>query len=123
DTVAPRIADELRRRVEAHRLRIDERRAKRRRFVTLQPCRDVHEQGERRRMRFRETVLAEALYLLTHLLRELLGVAARAHALQQSLLELVERAAPAPCGHRPAQLVGFAGRESRRDDRELHHLL
>ena len=34
-----------------------------------------------------------------------------------------EPALALPRGHRAPQLVGFARRESRRDDRELHHLL
>ena len=74
-------------------------------------------------MRFGEAVFAEAQDLLVDLPRERLGVAARAHAVDQPLLELLEAALAPPRGHRAAQLVGLARREARGDDRELHHLL
>src|SRR5215472_13842047 len=74
-------------------------------------------------MRLRKTVLAKAEDLLIDLARELLVVAVPAHALDQSLLKGLQSALALPRRHRAAQLIGFAGREVRRDDRELHHLL
>ena len=50
DAVAARILHELRRRIEPHRLAVDERRREGGRLVTLEPGRDVHEQREARRV-------------------------------------------------------------------------
>ena len=74
-------------------------------------------------MRFGKAVFAEAENLLIDLAREIFGIAARRHSIDQSLLEFFQAALSSPCGHRAAQAVRFAGRESRRDDRKLHHLL
>ena len=60
DAVAARVLHQLRRRVEAHRLAVEQRRAERRRVVALDPGRDVDQQREARRVRFRKAVLAEA---------------------------------------------------------------
>jgi hypothetical protein len=105
DTVPARIGHQLRRRIEAHRLRVQERGAKRRRLVTLEPGRDIHEQRERSRMRFRETVFAEAQDLLVDLARERFRQAALRHAVDETLLEFLEAAPAAPRGHRSAKLV------------------
>ncbi len=123
DAVRARVAHQLRRRVEAHRLAVEERAAEGGGLVPLEPGRDVDQQREARGMRFREAVLAEAEDLLEHLPREALVVAARAHALDQALLERAERALAPPGRHRAPQAVGLAGRETRGHDRELHHLL
>ncbi len=45
-TVRPRIPDELRRRVETHRLAVEQRRRKRRRLVTFEPGGVVYQQGK-----------------------------------------------------------------------------
>src|SRR5690606_6795730 len=123
DAVRARGAQELRRRVEAHRLAVQERAEERRGLVALEPRGYVDEQSKARRVRLRETVFAEASDLLEDLLRELGRIAALEHAVDQTLLEAAEIAAPPPRGHRAAQLVGLARRESGRDDRELHDLL
>src|ERR1700732_497370 len=70
DAMRPRIAHQLRRGVEAHWLTVDERRAKRRRFVMFQPRGSIDEQCEAGRMRFRKSILAEAQYLVEYLLSE-----------------------------------------------------
>src|SRR5690606_27630251 len=90
--------------------------------VALEPRRDVDEEREARRMRFREAVFAEALDLLEQPLRELRRVAALEHPVDESPLEMAEPAAPFPGRHRAAKLIRLAGREARRDDRELHDL-
>src|SRR5689334_3104469 len=74
-------------------------------------------------MRFGKAVFAEAEDLLVDLARERFVVAARAHAVDEPLLEDLQAALAPPRRHRAAQTVGFAGREARGDDRELHHLL
>ena len=121
--VTLRVLHDLRRRVEAHRLAVDQRRGERRRLVLLEPRRDVDQQREARGVRFGKAVFAEAEDLLEDPARELLGVAALAHAADQPLLEGAEPALALPRRHRPPQLVGLARREARGDDRELHDLL
>jgi hypothetical protein len=74
-------------------------------------------------VRLGKAVLAEAQDLLVDLPREILAEAARGHAVDQALLELLQSAAAPPRGHRAPQVVGLARREARGDDRELHHLL
>src|SRR5205807_3162063 len=54
------VADKRRRRIEAHRLRIQERAEKLRRKVMPQPRRLVGEQAERRRVRLRKAEAGEA---------------------------------------------------------------
>src|SRR6478735_7011739 len=74
-------------------------------------------------MRFGKAVLAEPEDLLVDLPRECFGVAARTHAFDEPLLEDLQTSFALPRRHRAAQAVGFARREPRGDDRELHHLL
>ena len=123
NAVIARIAHQLRRRIEPHGLAVDERAGEGRGFVTLQPRRAVHQQRETRGVRFGETVFAETLDLAEDLARETFVVAARAHAVDEPLLEMPETAAPLPRRHAPAQLIRLARREARGDDGELHHLL
>ena len=77
DAVPPRVLHELRRRVEAHRLAVEQRGAERRRLVPLEPRRGVDQQREARRVRLGKAVFAEALDLLEDPLGEFLRVAAR----------------------------------------------
>src|SRR6185436_16338161 len=49
DAVAARVLHQLRRRVEAHRLAVEQPRAERRRVVALEPGRNVDQQREARR--------------------------------------------------------------------------
>src|SRR5947207_7416296 len=111
--MSPRIGDQLRGRIETHRLRIEERGAKRRGLVMLEPRRYVDQQCERCRMRFRKPVFAEAENLLIDLAREVFSITARRHPVDQTLLEFFETPFAPPCGHRATQSIGFAGRESR----------
>ena len=73
-------------------------------------------------MRLREAVFAEAEDLLEDLPRERLGEAVGEHAVDEAALERLHAALALPGGHRTAQLVGLARRETRGDDGELHHL-
>jgi hypothetical protein len=121
--VAARVLHDLRRGVETHRLAVQQRAGEGGRFVALQPGGDIHQQREAGGMRLGEAVFAEALDLHEDLPREVLLVAALAHAIDEAALELLEPALAPPCRHRAAQLVGFARGEARGDHRELHHLL
>ena len=115
-------AHELLRRVETHRLAVQQRAAKRGRLVMLEPRRHVNQQRKARGMRLGETVFAEALDLLEEPLGELLVVAALRHAVDQPPLEALELAVAPPRRHRAAQLIRFTGREAGGDHRQLHHL-
>src|SRR5262249_47168834 len=64
DALLAGVAHDLRRRVEAHGLAVEERRRKDRGIMALEPSRDIDQEREARGVRFRETVLAEALDLL-----------------------------------------------------------
>src|ERR1700676_1165098 len=70
DTMRPRIAHQLRGRVETHRLAVDQRRAECRRFVMFQPGGNVDEQCEACTVRLRKSVFPEPQYLIEYLLRE-----------------------------------------------------
>ena len=122
NSVIARVAHQLRRRVETHGLAVDERAGESRGLMTLEPRGAVHQQRETRGVRLGKAVFAEALDLAEDLARETFVVTARAHAVDEPLLEMPEAAAPLPGRHAPAQLIGLAGREARRDDGELHHL-
>src|SRR5947207_5549316 len=103
--MSPRIGDQLRGRIETHRLRIEERGAKRRGLVMLEPRRYIDQQCERCRMRFRKPVFAEAQDLLIDLAREVFGIPARSHSADQPLLEFFETALASPCRHRATQSI------------------
>ena len=124
DAVRARIAHQLRRRVEAHRLAVEQRAGEGRRLVALEPGGVVHQQREAQRVALGEAVFAEAQDLLVDALRELLaGSRARACRRSSRSLERLEAAASLPGGHRAAQRVRLARREAGGDDRDLHHLL
>ena len=57
-----------------------------------------------------------------YLSRELILVAACAHAVDEPPLEVFEPALPPSRGHRTAQLAGLARSEAGSDHRQLHHL-
>ena len=118
-----RVAHELRRCIKAHGLTVDERRAECRRLMALQPGGRVDQQGKARRMRFRKAIFAEAEDLVEYLPGEALRIATLVHAVDQAPLERSQTALALPGRHGPAQPVGLAGREARRNDRQLHDLL
>src|SRR3546814_7605504 len=74
------VADKLGRRVEAHRLAVQQRGGEDRGIVMLHPGRHVDQQGEARRMALRKPIGAEALDLLEATRGEVGIVAARDHA-------------------------------------------
>src|SRR5688572_7954264 len=63
DPMIARIPDDLRRRVETHRLAVQQRARKHGGMVAFDPRRRVHEQRERRGVAFGEAVLTEPLDL------------------------------------------------------------
>src|SRR5579862_2368668 len=98
-----RIAHQLRRRIESHRLTVDEGCAKCRRLVVLEPGGAVYEEGEARGVGFRKAVLPEPQYLIEYLMSEALGIAPLAHAIDQLALERFQAALALPGRHRAAQ--------------------
>src|SRR3546814_9928392 len=61
DLAPPRVLHDLARRVEPHRLRVEQRAGKRSGFVALEPAAGIDQLGERRGVALRETVRTETL--------------------------------------------------------------
>ena len=122
DAVLARVAHDLRRGVEPHRLRIQQRAGEGRRVMAFQPGRDIHQMRETRRVALGKSVGAEALDLTEAALGEVARIAARHHAIDHLREESVNGADIAERRHGAAQRVGFLGREARRLDRDAHRL-
>ncbi|SAL07500.1 hypothetical protein AWB81_08126 [Caballeronia arationis] len=118
-----RILDELRGRIKAHRLGVKHRGEKCSRLVTFQPTARIHQQGEARRVTLRKAVLAEALDLFEDGFRKVLFIPTLAHAVDDTVVVLLQAAFALPGGHRTPELIRFTRCETRREDRDLHHLL
>ncbi len=114
---------DLRRRVEAHGLGIEQGAGERRRVMAFEPGRDIDEMGEARGVAFGKAVLAEALDLVEAALGEIGRIAARGHAADHLVLQRADGAAAAERGHGAAQLVGLGTGEFRRHHGEPHGLL
>jgi hypothetical protein len=117
------ILDQLGRRVEAHRLAVEQRGRERRGVMALQPRRHVSQKREAGGVRFGKAVLAEAFDLVVNLVGELLVEPARNQAVAELVLKLLDDPLAFPRSHRPPKLIRLARRESRRNDRQSHHLL
>ena len=96
------------RRVEAHRLRVQERAEELGRIVVAQPGRLVREQAERGRVRLREAEAREADELVVDDVRGLLVDAVRARALEEALAVGLERRLAALAAHRAPQPLRLA---------------
>src|SRR5437764_1190239 len=70
DAVLAGVADDLRRRIEAHRLRIEQSAAERVGMIMLQPGRDIDQLRETGRMAFRKAIGAKAFDLVETALGE-----------------------------------------------------
>ena len=123
DAVLLRVAHDLRRRVEAHRLAVEQRGREHLRVVAFDPGRDIDQDRKARGVAFRKAVFAEALDLLEAARGEFALVAAIAHAIDEFLLEPLDGADALERRHRAPQPVGFLRLELRRDDGEPHRLL
>ncbi len=123
DAVLLRIAHDLRRRVEAHRLAVEQGGGEHIRVAALHPCRGIDEEREARGVAFGKAVFAEPFDLAEAALGEIAGIAATRHALDELVAEILDGADPAERRHGAAQLVGFGGREAGGDDRDAHRLL
>ena len=119
----PRVAHDLRRGVEPHRLAVQQRGRERARVVALDPGRGVDELREAGGVAFRKTVAAEPLDLAEHPGCELLLIATPHHALHQLVAIFRHPPGHLEGGHGAAQLVRFVGREAGGDDGQAHRLL
>ena len=109
--------------VEAHRLAVEQRTGEGRRVVALDPGGHVDEEREAGGVGLGEPVVGEALDLLEAAEREVLVVAALAHAADERLAEAVDVAEAAEGGHGAAQPVRLGRGEAGGDDGDLHGLL
>ena len=123
DAVLAHVAHDLRRRVESHRLRVEQGRGEHVRITALEPGRGIDEQREARGMAFREAVFAEALDLAEAALGEVARIVPCDHAFDHLGLERADGAGALEGRHGAAQLVGLARREAAGDDGDLHRLL
>ena len=117
------VAHERRRRIEAHRLRVQQRREELRRVVVPQPRRLVREQPERRRVRLREAEARERDELVVQLVRLLLRDALLPRAGDEPLAPRLERRDRALARHRAPQPFRLADREPREVDGDVEHLI
>ena len=116
------VAHDLRRRVEAHRLAVQQRCGERGWVVAFHPGRRVDQLREAGSVAFREAIAAEPLDLAEHPDRELLLIATSHHALDQLVAELRHAAGHLEGGHGAAELIRLVGRELRRHDGQPHRL-
>lgn len=122
DAMLLRIAHDLRGRVKAHRLRVEERRAEDVGMMMLHPTARIGDLGKARRVALGKAIGAEALDLLEGALGEILGIAALNHAADKLVVEMRNAAGELEGRHGAAQLISLGGREARADDRDLHRL-
>src|SRR6185437_167717 len=109
-------------RIEAHRLRIEQRAREHRRMMAFDPRRDVDKMRKTRRMAFGESVAAEAFDLPEAAFGEILFVTTAYHAVDHLLAELVDGSDMAERRHCAAQAIGFLRRELCRHNGKLHGL-
>ncbi|SAL07506.1 hypothetical protein AWB81_08130 [Caballeronia arationis] len=74
-------------------------------------------------MALRKAVLTEALDLFKDGFRKILLIPALAHAIDDTVVVLLQATLALPRSHRAPELIRFTRRETRREDRDLHHLL
>ena len=86
------VPHDLRRGIKAHRLGVQQGRAKHIRVMAFQPGRGIGDQRKGRRMAFRETVTAKALELLERVLGKNLLIAIGDHAIHQLVPEMADAA-------------------------------
>src|SRR4029450_5249973 len=123
DSAPLRVADEGRRRIEAHRLLVQERAQELRRVVVPEPLRLVREQAEGRRVRLREAEAGEADELVEDAVGNVRVDAVRGRARDEALAERLERVVAPFAAHRAPQPFGLADGEACEGHRHLEHLV
>src|SRR6266571_285906 len=117
------VADERRRRIEAHRLCVEERAQELGRMVVPQPGGLVGEQPERRRMRLRKPETGEADELVVDHVRRLQVDTFLQRARDEALAVGLERVVRALAAHRAAQPFRLPHAEAGKGDRYLENLI
>ncbi len=118
----PRVADDLGRGVEAHRLAVQQGAGEDFGVEALDPGRDIDEKGKARSVAFGEAIGAEPLDLVEAAGREIGRIPIGEHAGDEFFAEQMDLAIALEGRHRAAQPVGLIGREPGADDRDLHRL-
>ena len=90
--------------------------------MAFDPGRDVDQEREARRVRFRKAVFAEALDLLEATLGEILRIAVGDHAADEFVAEIADLAGAAEGRHRAAQAIRLGAAEPRRHHGDPHRL-
>ena len=117
-----RIAHDLRRGIEPHRLGIEQRTGKDRRVMAFEPGARIDQMRETGGMALGKAIAAKALDLGKTALGEIIVIPVGLHALQKPRAKLRDIAMFLESGQRPAQTVRLFGREPRADDGNLHRL-
>ena len=117
------VSDEAGRRVEAHRLRVQERAQELGRIVVAEPGRLVGKQRERGRVRLREPEAGEADELVVDAVGELLVDALAERALDEPRPERLDRLGAPLAAHRAPQPLRLADGEPGQRHRHLEHLV
>ena len=123
DAVIDGATHDLRRRIEAHGLGVEQCRGKGGGVMAFDPGRDIDEMGEARGVALGEAVFAKAFDLVEAALGEVLRIAARSHAADHLRLQFVDGAAAAEGRHGAAKLVGLGPGELGGHHGEPHRLL
>ena len=123
DAAPLRLVDERVRRVEAHRLLVQQRAEELGAVVDPQPGRLVGEQAEGGRVGLREAEAGEALDLVPDPFGDLLGDAVGGGAGEEAAVMLVDRLLGALAAHRPPQPLRLGGGKAGERHRHLDHLL
>src|SRR5262249_10998334 len=122
DPMLAGIANDLGRRIKAHRLAVEQRRGKGGWVMTFEPGRDIDQKREAGGMAFWKTVGAESFDLMEAALGEISRIAACDHALDHLVAEPRDDAEPLERRHGAAKLVGLLGAEAGGNDGDLHRL-
>ena len=83
--MALRVLNQLRRRIESHRLTVKQRATKSSRVIAFKPRRNIGNQRKACRMRLGKPVVAEAFYLIKQLLGKTRFIASIEHARDEFL--------------------------------------
>src|SRR5260221_5035801 len=120
DSMLAGIADDLRWRIEAHRLAVKQSGGEDVGIVIFDPGRDIDQDGETGGMAFRKAISSKALDLIIAPLSKVLRITFADHALDQLFLEDLQLAWRFEGRHGAAQGIRFARGAASRDDGNPH---
>ena len=119
----PSIAHDLGRRVEPHRLGVQQRAAKHIGVVAFQPGRGIRDQRETRGMTLRKTVTPKPLDLGERAFGEIPRVATFQHPRDHLVMKMMHPPGKLERRHTAAQSIGLVGRKTGAGDGDPHRLL